>query len=127
MAEAEAMRRDMVERTARGDTAERRFSVRVAAAPGAVEVHWKNSDGSKGVGRGLDISMNGVLFEADGFGAGSIEKIVFPRQKRQVGVKKADVQRRDGGKAAAVLHGFANNIDDRIAWIELLTRVKEDV
>ncbi len=123
LAQAESMRRDMIDRTVGYDGPERRFAVRVPVLPGAMTVSWTNSDGSAGSGNGIDMSMHGVLFEAKGFDAKAIDTIAFSRHDVVLTVKRAEIHERDGDRVAAVIEEFDNNVDDRMTWIEMLTRV----
>ena len=126
MTEAEKLRRELLGRASAHMEIERRFSLRVSVPPGAIEVHWTNPDGQPGMGRGFNISMHGILFEAKGFKAKGIDRIVFPKQNTVMNVKHADISRREENKAAAVLHEFEKNVDNWMTWIQLLTRINED-
>ncbi len=102
---------------------ERRFSLRFVVPPGAMIIHWTNRDGTRHQGRTINVSMRSVLFESPMFDAGSIDRVVCPRLNIDLNVTKSVTTRHEEGKTAAVLEEFEDDIDSRMAWVELLTRI----
>ncbi len=105
---------------------ERRFSLRVAAPPGAMIIHWTNRDGAQFLGMAINISLHGVLFEAPRFDAESIDRVVCSRLNIDLKVTKSAILRSDVDGAVAVLEEFEDNVDSKMRWIELLTRIDEE-
>jgi hypothetical protein len=114
---------DKEESEARG---ERRFAVRVAVPDGAMSVKWINQDGSTGQGAAINVSLHGLLFEAQDFDAEGIDQIHYPSADIDLKVAQSHVVRRDDASVAVVIDKFHNNIDNWMKWVGLLTRINKE-
>lgn len=105
--------------------AERRFSLRISVPPGAMEIYWTNDDGEVNHGAAIDISLRGILFQAEGFDSASIDKIVCHSLGFTLPVKRSRIRRRERDRVVAIVEEFQNNIESQMKWIEILTRIEE--
>ena len=125
MREAEELWDHLTEEGAKAPEFDKRFSIRTPVPPGAMEVHWTNEDGTKMRGQAVNISMDAVLFEAPGFRAESIDRVVCPRLDVVLNVKRSRIHREDEDRVVAVLEEFEGNVDDSMRWVEILTSIDE--
>ncbi len=103
----------------------KRVALRILVAPGAMDVLWTDEIGESHRARVIDISLNGVLFDAPGFGASRIDTIECLAMNETFHIKRSRVMRRGESLIVAVLEEFADNVSDRMKWIEILTRIEE--
>ncbi|NVM23875.1 MAG: VWA domain-containing protein [Desulfobacterales bacterium] len=123
MGDAEKLCDELIEEETKALEFDRRFSIRVPVPPGAMEVHWTNDDSSQMWGQAVNISMNAVLFEAPGFRAESIDRVVCPRLDVVFNVVRSSIHRKVGDSVVAVLEEFEDNVDDSMRWVEILTSI----
>jgi hypothetical protein len=90
-----------------------------------MQIHWTSEDGKKMSGQAVDISMDAVLFEAPGFNAESIDKVVCPSLNLVFDIKRSRIHRKDGDIAIAVLEEFHGGVDDSMKWVEIFARIDE--
>lgn len=103
---------------------ERRVTLRIPVPPGAMEVRWTNKAGELKNGPAREISMTAVLFEAKDFDGDGIDAIICPRLNLTLRVKRSDIRQREEGRVVALLEEFEDSIEDRMKWVETLTRIE---
>ncbi|MEO5373958.1 MAG: hypothetical protein H7840_06705 [Alphaproteobacteria bacterium] len=123
--EAASLRNRLAEGRREG-TQDRRFSFRVAVPPGAMEIRWVDKEGTDHRSPAINISLHGILFEADDPYIMSIRQIACPRLQRTINVTKSIVHRREVNLSVAVLAGFEKGADDWMSWVEILTRIDQE-
>lgn len=124
--EAEALRRRLLLDKSEIGEQDRRFSLRVAVPAGAMNVTWIGSDGAEHSGRAINISMQGVRFEAPQFDAASIARIVCPKMDITLNVEHSAIVRQDEHHAVATVSRFGNNLDDWMQWVEIVNRIDQE-
>lgn len=123
MGDTEKLWDKLVEEESKTLKFDRRFLIRMPVPPGTMEVHWTNEDGTKMRGQAVNISMDAVLFEAQGLKAESIDRIVCPRLKEAFNIKRSSIHREDADRVVALLEEFEDNVDDSMRWVEILSSV----
>ncbi|MFN3076022.1 MAG: hypothetical protein ABT940_03915, partial [Alphaproteobacteria bacterium] len=106
------------------DDDERRMSFRIAVPPETLSVSWNDASGAERLGRVINISFHGVLFEAEDFRAEGIRQILCKRPQKTINVTQSTCFRRGDGYVVAVLGELENNKDDWMAWIDIVSRVE---
>lgn len=124
--EAERLRRQQVSEAFARPEGDRRVSLRIPVEPETVEVYWSRLGGWIGKGQGINLSMHGILFEAEGYTGEPIDRIVVPRKHAAFELKRVDIMHREGNRWVAVVQEFEDDVNARMAWIELLTRVNDE-
>lgn len=102
---------------------DRRVTLRIPVPPGAMEVRWTNKNGELKSGPAREISMTAVSFESRDFDGGGIDAIICPGLNLTLRVKRSDIRQREEGRVVALLEEFEDNIEDRMKWVETLTRI----
>ena len=100
--------------------------MRIPLRPGAMIVHWINKKGDLRHGNAINISMDSVIFEAADFDDGRIDVIECPGLDITFHVKQSSIISNESGLVVATLDEFRYNIDDRIKWVETMTRIEEE-
>jgi hypothetical protein len=101
--DAEKLRRKLLVSESSKINVERRFSLRVAVPPGAMNVQWVNEDGQKRETPAINISMHGVKFETEDSKVASVKRIICPKMDVALGVIKSQMVRCDEASAVAML------------------------
>jgi hypothetical protein len=125
MGDAEKMWDELIKEETKALESDRQFSIWVPVPPGAMEVHWTNEDGTKMRGKAVNISMDTVLFEAPGFRAESIDRVVCPRLDVVFNLMRSSIHRIERESVVAVLEEFEGNVDDSMRWVEILASIDE--
>jgi hypothetical protein len=125
MGDTEKLCDELIEEETKALEFDRRFSIRTPVPPGTMEVHWTNKDGTKMRGQAVNISMDAVLFEAHGFRAESIDRVVCPRLDVVLNVMRSRVHRMERDSVVAVLEAFEGSVDDSMRWVEIVTSIDE--
>ncbi|CCQ75591.1 vWA domain-containing protein [Magnetospira sp. QH-2] len=125
MAEAEEARDRLLSKGYERIDNDKRFAPRVKVPDGAMIVHWVNRDGQMDHGPAVDLSMHGVLFAAgdrDMTGA-IVTRIQCPILDVTLEIIDGRLDDRGDGLFVALPETFAKGVDDKMRWIELLTRI----
>jgi Na+-transporting methylmalonyl-CoA/oxaloacetate decarboxylase gamma subunit len=104
---------------------ERRFALRIPVPPGAMQVYWTDENGEKREGEAVNISMHGVLFKAPGINAEGIDCMKCPGLNVDFHITSSRVEKKEGDLAVATLDEFEDNVNARMKWVEILTRIEE--
>lgn|GEM_PF-3829674 len=99
------------------------FKARIPA--GALLVHWVDAAGRTARGNALSLTPAEVEFAVEGGVPAAVERLVCPSLGVCIEVNKAELKALHGGVAQAVFRDFRNGIDDRMALIDLITRLGE--
>lgn len=107
--------------------ADNRFALRIPIPKGAVIVHGVDAFDQPFQKEGMDISMHGIRFHAPGKSVQRITQVAFPHHNVVLHVKRAGIHRQDDQETVAVFAEFEHDVDDWMRWIELMTRLHEEV
>lgn len=102
---------------------DRRVALRIPVPPGAMDVRWINKAGELKNGPAREISMTTVSFESRDFDGDGINAIICPGLNLTLRVKRSGIRHREEGRVVALLEEFEDNIEDRMKWVETLTRI----
>lgn len=103
----------------------RRVALRIPVPPGAMDILWEGGDGQIHRAPAVNLSLHAALFEAPGFDAVKIDTIERHGFQKVLRVKRCRIKRKKGNMVLAILDEFMDNVDDRMEWIEILTRIEE--
>jgi hypothetical protein len=122
--DADELRSKLIKEKSEKFKFERRIDLRIPVPSGSMEVRWTNKMGETKSGPALQISMNAVMIDAGDFDGDGIDSIICPGLGLTLRVKRSDIRQRDDGKVVAMLEEFEDNVEDRMKWIETLTRIE---
>jgi hypothetical protein len=106
---------------------DRRFSLRIKVPPEAMFVQGILTNGQLFKAFARDVSMHGVRFSAPEGQVHSILQLVFPKKKTWLEVSEQQMHRQTTVDAVAIITSFTNGPDARMKWIELITRLDQEV
>jgi hypothetical protein len=99
--------------------------MRIPVQRGAMVVHWKGNDGSSQRAIVINISMHGILFEADEFSSNAIDAVECPSMAIQFDIANSTIIRKEAGVVAVRIEAFKDKINDQMKWVETLTRIEK--
>lgn len=102
---------------------DKRVEIRVPVPPGAMDVRWTDENGESHSARVINMSMNGILFDAPGFDTSRIDEIEYYTMNKTFQVERCKIMKRNENQIVAILEEFTGKAGDRMKWIEILTRV----
>lgn len=105
---------------------DKRGFLRIPLNSDTMIIYWKNKNGECHYGNAINISLKGVMFEAADFDDGRIDTIKCPKMGITFHIERSRVIRNEAGQVVAALDEFRYDIDERIKWIETLTRIGEE-
>ncbi len=117
---------EVFEKATEGLGDNKRLSLRVPLPPGTVIVHWTDRDGASQSASAVDISMHGILIDTPRCDTGAIDSVEVPKKQLSLGVARSLIKRRDSEKFVITLLEFEREVEDKMAWIELQTRINEE-
>ena len=105
---------------------DKRLSLREQTPPGSIVVHWTDREGIHKSANAINISMHGILLAASHCETDSIDCIEVAGKDIRIGVTRSIIKRRDADKFVVTLLEFERKTEDRMAWIEIQTRIREE-
>lgn len=105
---------------------DRRVSLRVPVPRGAMYALWTDAKGQKKKAPIINISMHSALLDAPDFSGDKIDEIVCSKPEGVFVILRSRMTRRSESQVIATLDEFADNILDKMKWIETLTRINDD-
>jgi hypothetical protein len=104
---------------------DRRFTLRIKVPPNAMIVKGVLADRRIFRSHAKDISRHGVRFQAPEGRIHSIQQLIFPKKNITLDLSQHKIHRHTRSDAVVVLFSFANDPDDQMKWIELITRLDQ--
>lgn len=124
LVDAEMLRRHLVEDMDVIKPEEKRFSMNIALRSNEMSVIWNDRGGIRRHTSVLKTTLSGIVFEARGFDADTIERITVDSMGINLVVTKADVvSRNNGAEVSVTLVEFEDNENSWLTWVELMTRI----
>lgn len=127
ISDADKARLEMLEAELGLRKPERRFSLRIPVPPRAMQVYWTDKQGVRREGSAINISMHGVMFKAHRFDADGIDYIKCPYLNLDFDVERSRIEKRGPDFAVALLDEFKDNVNAGMKWVEILTRIEEEL
>ncbi len=105
---------------------DRRISLRIPVPLGSMMVHWTTKLKEKKHAPAINISMNGILIDTSELIENSIDyiKCLLPDKKFYI-LDSRIVRHTNDGKAVIELLKFENDVNTRMKWVEILTRIEK--
>lgn len=105
---------------------DRRISLRISVPHGVMYALWTDAKGQKKKAPIINISMSGALLDSPDFSSDKIDEIACSKPDGVFVILKSRMTRRSESQVIAMLDEFADNVLDKMKWIETLTRITDD-